>query len=244
MSYRPSIYSKGRVVFDTYANRPSYAEAGLVHVVSDGPVNFMHDGSEWRPLVGPNQRPHYQPPAAANWTEVGTTSGTIADEYGTLLVTSTNENALFTHNTAVGSTHTATVAFQSQWVKQGGGFEPVFALAHYESGTGKFTRFGWYIDSSGNFTMQVQRFTNRTTASTVVTSSTDNYRMNQTGHNWLRIRQNSTDVYYEFTLDGYRWITYYSEAKAAFVTATNIGLFSSNVNAATFRTQVVGFKLT
>lgn len=86
--------SGGGTVYGTYAARPAAGTAGRIFIPSDGPVQFVDDGAEWRPLINQGVRGK-EPPAASTWTKVlasgiGTTS--LADQTGGVALTYTNNS--------------------------------------------------------------------------------------------------------------------------------------------------------
>lgn len=66
-----------------YASRPVPGTAGAQYFVTDGPISFVDDGTEWRPTL-PGAGVGKQPPAIAAWgTQMG--SGSASNSAGTLL---------------------------------------------------------------------------------------------------------------------------------------------------------------
>lgn len=69
-----------------YSTRPAPGNAGAIFVPTDGPISFIDDGTEWRPMI-PGGRIGKQPPPIANWTLYQpANNATFIEQAGTLFL--------------------------------------------------------------------------------------------------------------------------------------------------------------
>jgi hypothetical protein len=158
----------------TLAARPPQPQpAGVVYVTTDGPINFVSNGTIWLPYFNDVEYIGTPVPVAAGFTEIAApTTTTLVDDRGTLLLTVSGLNAdIWQNNTVLTATYTLDFAFSALWAHDAGGADqPVIGMALRDSTSGHFYRIAMYYDRASGFFMQVQRFTAIGTASSVISS--------------------------------------------------------------------------
>jgi hypothetical protein len=159
----------GSNIFGAFATRPATAPVGSQFVTSDGPVDFVWNGTVWMPLISGNVLP--PPPAAAGWTvdSIGTggaAPGSIADAQGTILITPGTRDTLYLPPQS-GAKSQIVAAFDQtvnpNWHNFQGGGNPGFGVAIFQpavtGGNRAYWRFSNYYDNSGVQHAQLQSFT-------------------------------------------------------------------------------------
>lgn len=164
MSYTPPSASNMR---GTFANRPTAGRAGRIYVCSDVAGLMWYDnGTAWQPIL--DGRLGTQPPAASNWTQVGT--ATLSDSYGRLRLTQPSANSASTNRRLAYVTAPSTPFTLTCGMKIQNAFPP--ALNHslagifYRQSDGKFITMAHYVASGASPPrMEVAKYTNATTYS-------------------------------------------------------------------------------
>lgn len=209
-----------------FSSRPSAGNTGALYYPTDGPLQFVDDGSAWRPVLLGGAL-GTQPPAAAGWTKRGASSQTLTDSLGTLLITSHSGADECWTIASLGSTYTVTMAFTLQPNSGAGGSESLVGIALRNSADGKLYRYSAYY-STGAWTLQLQNFTVIGTPSGgAVNSETISTRMPVGGQFFIRAVQDSTNLTYYYTLNGIDWHQWYQHAKASFTTPNQGGIYSN-----------------
>lgn len=210
-----------------YADRPASPRVGNVYLVTDAPYTLYYDGSEWRPR---HQEYEMTLPDTTGYS--WTNQGSATDTLNAALTLYTPGNAagnnvrVFT-KTAPSTPYTVTVAFRAtplhltsnSSIGIGGG------ICFRQSSDGKLITF--YPEnvsdttSSQNFLL-VRRWTNPTTFS-AESVALDFGSTPSRDLIWLRATDNGTNRICSYSMDGFNWVAYHTEARTTFLTADQIG---------------------
>jgi hypothetical protein len=93
----------------------------------------------------------------------------------------------------------------------------IAGIAFRENATGKLTSWGVLYEAGGALISREVRHWSSATSHNVPSSSIKNLSAGS-GLQHLRMRFDGTDLFYDWSVDGERWIQQYTEAKAAFFT--------------------------
>lgn len=210
----------------TYASRPATASAGSRYVSTDGHIEFIFDGSNWRPLI--DGVVGTQSPLAASFsTHINWGAGTtLTDAQGTVFFSDTtsggNENDHSAVLNTAGSTYTLIA-----------GFRPLTTLA-VNSGGGLVITDGtklikwWVVYTASGLTSQVVTLTNSTTF--VANLLTVSMPVSANHTIWFKIVNNGTNRLYSWSADGNNWNLAFSHATGTFLTETQYGIVISPLN--------------
>jgi hypothetical protein len=228
MAYQP--FKGSTVIADVYANRPAAGNQGALFIPTDGVTHFIDNGVVWKPVIDFPAVLGDQPPAASNWTHIGS-DATLVDDVGTLLVTSASANDIWQYNTALNATFQVDIAWSTLWAFDGtSGHEPVFGVVLRNNGTGAFVRIGMYMSgvTPHVFNIQLQYFTNLTTPSTVKYTYDNTSILRTSGTIRIRIVQDVTNLTLFTSQDEKVFSQSYQEAINIFTTPDHMGVFTSN----------------
>lgn len=171
------------------------------------------------------------PPVAANWTQKGATACALANETGAdgvacILVTSPNcAQDRWLNTTAAAGTFTVTAAFRMTPNSGGGGFESFFGLS-LSAGGNEFIRYGCYVSNGDLYVQNMRWITLTIGATTQATKAVGSWASYPTV--WLRIAQDATNLVYSISYDGNTWYTVLTEAKAAYLTVSELGIMGTD----------------
>jgi len=111
---------------------------------------------------------------------------------------------------------------------------------YFYDGT-KLEGFEFLTQNSGTFTLRVERIASVTSDSATEISSVGNLNGQSgavimpwpfTGGIYVRLRNNGTTLYFDYSIDGSNWTNYYSESVGTFITPTAAGFGASLLPAA------------
>lgn len=219
----PSAYPfSGRPTADVDAKGRQYASSDCGRIDRD-------NGGAWENIyLGPKAWATQPPSSGWSTTTLGTSSA-AADLDGRLItsVSASGDNIRAEYrNLAASSNYTAelyleaTGARAQQWIS---------GIVLRESSTGRLIVFGLGYNTTTNVCIQVVRYTNQTTFSAAQLNQSITTMPPGVAPNWLRIRDDGTNRYFDYSINGVDWATAYSESRATFMTANQIGYGVNNV---------------
>lgn len=218
MTLIPAKQVLGTTRYGTYANRPAAGNIGCRYIASDGRVEFVDDGSVWRPLI--SGVPGTQPGLVASFTTLGA-SWTFADQTGGIVATSATNARLSA--LVVAKPAAVTTVAHVRWAANGSSAAtspPGIGIAVRDSAGGKLTTYFFYVETvAGPPTLfsEVDHWTNLTTASATAKAQTAVLGYNNGGL-WLRFRDDgATTHFFDYSSNGVDWVTWFSESRTAFV---------------------------
>lgn len=209
-------------MYGTFATRPAAGQAGRLYHTSDGIIPFVDDGTNWRPYFGGFAGT--QPPAAASWTATpSATHTTFTDKFGAIFLNASTTSSGATEGaemTLSGAPYTIEAVYYPL-LKPANNSETGIGIR--DSGGGKVLLFDTYW-ATGVFTVQVVQLTTLTSFSSTPFSASLPFRG---GPIHLRIRDDNTTLFFEYTTDGKNFLTLYSQLRTAWlpVTATRAGIY-------------------
>lgn len=192
----------GTTGFGVYAARPVSGSLGQRYVTSDGAVEWINDGSVWRPLLAGTVG-NQVPPVAA-WTTVLGVAVTFGDAQGTALAVGPGSGSDNICGLLVAKTAPVTATMHVRQASSGN--SATAGVVVRDSGTGALVIFGSYSSGIGDFyNVGVFNFTNPSTfASTVVIAPNDFAR---TVGAWLRVVDTGFMQSFQASPDGRNWLT-------------------------------------
>lgn len=196
---------------------------------------------------GGGDAPFTAPPVAANWTQKGVTGCTLANETGAdgvacVLVTSPNvaQDRWF-NTTAAGATFTVTAAFRMTPNSGLGGFESFFGLS-LSAGGNDFIRYGCYVSNGDLYVQNMRWATLGIGVSAPATKAVGSWASYPTV--WLRIAQDATNLVYSISYNGNTWYTVLTEAKAAYLTVSELGIMGTDTRPNTTTSRLMSWVVT
>ncbi len=217
-----------------YASIDAAAEAneGWLNFPTDVPKILRSDGSAWRgfgPAFPLNRPPD---PAGMTWVNQGTSTASLVREtvYMKIPATASDQFRLLVKSIP-SSPYTVTMLCTPYF----GGDDFVRAgMCIRESSSGKFTHFGYETNNiKPDSFMVAMDWTNPTTFSSNVTGGTavTDRRLRIYAPNvFFRIRDNNTDLFFEYSADYETWHLLGTRGRTTFLTADQIGFSMEGFN--------------
>lgn len=218
-------------LYGTYASRPAAGTSGRIYTCSDGPTQFIDDGSNWRPLI--KGAIGKQIPAMASWTSTYGASITYTDAQGT--VTANDLVGTGTKNCAglaiaKPATLTATLHVRAgQWDNSAA--QPSAAgIVIYDTGTSKCAAIRLSPGTAqGGGLVEVVRRVNFS-GGTLFLDYQAQGSFGDFNDVWLRVQDDGVNFLWSASDDGKQWIQIFSSVRAAYVPSAGnrIGIYSQN----------------
>lgn len=235
-------------LYGPYASRPAASMAGRCYECTDNGNTYYDTGTTWLLVsVSGSGIKGVEPPAFTSTTPLG--SATITADKGTRLIT--------TPGTGSGTTYAWRVEYQT--LSPTSGYTCIghvtmttsyatasyAGLVLYNSTSGSFITFGLSTDSSNGQAVRALKWTSPTAysaeyGSAVVLSQIPGGRM----PNWFRFREDGTNRYLEYSLDGVDWMTHSSASRTDFITPDRVGWGFNNSLSATYVSRLRSFAVT
>jgi len=222
----------------TFASRPgSGVNTGDLYYCTDIGNEYRWNGSSWD-LVRVGDIGTLTPPPSSGWTALN--SGSVTADLDGRLISQANNGAADswkgeTRTLSPTSNYTATFYIEAH-------FQPISFIRTgvlvRNSGSGSFVAFGMAYDSSnGGYNLWSTKWTNVTTFSAAyLLRSVTNLPYGVP--KWLRIRDDNTNRYYEYSYNGTDWILHNSAVRTDFITPDQVG-WAVDANTATTCTTIV-----
>ena len=216
-----------------YASLPAVGHPGRKYFCTDNGNTYYDNGTTWEIIsVAGTGMPGTEPPSAS-WTTSTLGSATLAADKGARLLTipsaasenwryerrtlSPTSNYTITGYVSSMPTVLATDAFSAGLILGDGTKFYSFGLVSMGTPTAPFST-GWNVG--------IRKWTNATTLS-AEGGWVSNLRMGGTPP-WLRIRDNATNLFFEYSFNGIDWWLILSEARTTFLTANVYGWGGNN----------------
>lgn len=205
------------------ANLPSTLQkAGQRYQTTDADYNYIFDGSIWRAIYGSKI---VIPPVPGDFAWVNQGSATVSSANGGLLLTTPGAASI---NIRAQVATAPAIPFDAKCLVSllnvCGGFRA--GICFREAATGKFLTLSSGGGSTSDPFFTISRWTNATTFSTQPATFNPTIAVFSNGC-WLRAVHDGTNITFHLSPDGFNWIQYYTEAKAAFFTTEpdQVGIF-------------------
>ena len=244
------------MIINTFANRPSAGTSGRIFLPSDGAVQFVDDGSEWKPYI--NGRLGKQPPLVSGFTQIlgNGKATTFTDQAGTILATWSNTSGgedlriLKKSAPTPGATgYRLTIHARPLLPIDNSSGSWLFGLGFRQSSDGSVETFQWAgsPNSANRFPIR-----HRYTANNTGASPTFSFSAQVVGNNgdhwanaWLRLERDTAtgDRRYYTSQDGLNWrqITNMAVSGNTFITPDEVLILAWNSNDGVGGTQGVVF---
>lgn len=220
-----------------YSALPSAGNSGAVYYATDVGIVFRDNGTSWD-VVG-NGQPAFTLPPSSGWSTNTLGSATFAaDKGGRVLSIPSVANQNFrveSRALSPASNYTVKAAIDVHAAIPATTVYFHSGLVLMDSATGKLIHFG-ISKHAATTTMgvQVRTWTNATTWLDILAHDIFNL---MPPPRWLRIRDDNTNRYYEYSINGQDWQLLWTQARTTFITPDKIGWGADNStgNAATLR---------
>jgi hypothetical protein len=206
-----------QTVRDTFANRPAAGVEGRLFWASDGPLECIDDGSNWKSRVFGHNVVEFQD-SSLSWVNQGGASLDTTYGYTHLAIPASSGTSIRTRVAAVGGTHDLR-AFVN-WTQINSNFQ-IMGLCWRSSGDGKITIFG--AAETGKFVLY--KYSSATAFAAAYTPTIANATIgfnNSTGI-WLRLQDDGATRYGMVSLDGIFWIVIHSFGRTDYHTPDQVG---------------------
>jgi hypothetical protein len=208
-----------------HSGRPTAGTKGRLWAPTDVGLIQRDNSTAWETIWAGSLKNLTDPPSTSwSWVNQGTAS--TATEYGGERVTaptSTRNWRMRVRTLTPSSNYTAaayveaTGATATQWLA---------GIILRDSASGSFITFGpaW----SATAILGVYRWTNSTTVSATSIQQTGYQLVGGSVPQWLRIRDDGSNRYFDYSHNGVDWTTAFSEGRTAFITPNQFGIGISN----------------
>jgi hypothetical protein len=220
----------------TFANRPAAGNAGRIYTTTDGPVQFIDDGTNWLPIIdGKTGAAQVYPASDFTWTNQA--SSASADIGGTVRLTTSGGGSgvcVLRRNIANQQSYTLTAC-----VALGASTETdarVGVALVEAGGAPKLITFGYRHSTQ---TLQINTHATAGAALVSVASLTIQPRKNI----WLRIVGDTANRTYYFSYDGVTYTYFYAETDGTYMTEAYAGLFARDEGAETAVASLLSWEL-
>lgn len=233
-----------RTAAGAFSSRPSASTcSGSLYYCTDLNLLYLSDGSTWQKLRLNGFAGSLADPSTSGWTVLS----------GTYVAQSTSSDAQLLTITPAGSAtlggiyrtlsptsnYSAQFCLSSTYVASSNRFRAGIFLR--QSSDGKATGINYWYNGSTSGTLEITHWT--PSQSIITTSGSLTYSTNPyaTAHpNFLRIRDNGTNLYYEYSYDNLTWTSIYNESRTGFITADQVG-FGGDVYSSTMTLSARSF---
>lgn len=195
-------------------------KAGDHYKCSDSEYEFYHNGSAW--LAFYRGIPVTMPPAASGYTQENSGRGTLTDNAGGGLLLVGSESSPINWEPFSRSVPSAPYTYEIGCTTTG-----VMSTAASDNGiVGLFlsdgTKYKWWALAD---VLSVMYNTARETFNSTLKNTTGGWHgaSQVAGPLFVRIRDDNTTLFYDWSKDGQNWRNYYSESRTNLFTATKIG---------------------
>lgn len=218
-----------RPLADTFANRPAAAASnnGALYFCTDNGVLYRSNGSAWSAVSIGVANGIAEPPTSG-WTAVNAGSATSAADLGGRLMTIPSASGinwrLETRTLSPTSNYRFTVRLDAAFTPAG---TARAGIALRNSSSGSFVVCGLYWDGTGHLQLYANKFNSATAFNSNyggITYADMLYGI----PSWLRIRDDGTNRYFEYSYNGIDWINLYTSTRTDFITPDQVAWGGSN----------------
>lgn len=209
-----------------FSGTPSAGTKGRMYVSNDVGLIQRDNGSAWEYVWG-GPLGYFTKPPSSSWSWVNQGGASTATELGGERITapsSTRNWRLRVRSLSPSSNYTATAYTEVAGASANSWWA---GLILRNSSSGSLIHFGSSYQSGVN-TFAVTRWTNATTfsANSFVVASTA--MIGPAMPNWWKLRDDGTNRYFEYSLNGIDWMPIFSESRTAFITPDQFGIGINN----------------
>lgn len=223
-----------------FASLPAPSFPGRLYVCTDVDLILRDNGTSWDRIAIGSISPA-APPSSA-WTTTTMGAATIATNKDARLLTipsAAGDNWRAEYR-ALASPSTFTATFYIEWAFAPGNYLTAGILLR-NSTSGSFISFGLGYDTSASgFYLGTIKWTSPTVLSAVGTRVSTSTLVNGMP-SWLRIRDDGTNRFYQYSTNALDWITFGSTVRTDFITADQIGWGGNNSSGVTGFVRVRSF---
>jgi hypothetical protein len=223
----------------TFANRPAAGlPTGSLYYTTDGPTPFAYDGSNWRPVIMGTLGT--APPAASSWTQVNQAGRTTAfvDYKGGIRLSATNGTTGVDIRLAYKAAPSAHWQMTAHILPANPNTVTVFGTGFRNSSTGTLVTIG-LVTANPSIIQKHKLTANNTGSSPTITQNSVStpfpsplITLLSYGY-WLRIKNDGTNIFFYYSIDGINFAWLDNEALATFIGTADQGLihiFYSDAN--------------
>lgn len=218
-SYADNAPSSGST---PYSDAPSPGTAGRLYFPSDVGLIMQDDGTEWNHVVG-GPLTRFTPPPNTGWSYTTLGSATFTQDKDARLLTipsASGDNWRIEYEALSPTSNYVYVAYIESSAITAANWNSGIILR--DSSSGKFVSLNVNNNASGWY-FAAQKWNSPSSISAQYTQS-----FFPILPNWLRIRDDGTNRYFEFSYNGVDWITLYSVSRTDFITPNQAGWGGSN----------------
>lgn len=211
--------------YGLFANRLLQGQAGRTYYATDQSVYYYDDGTSWK-AIGPQVKP-VTLPLVANYSWINQ-SGASASDTGsgiylqTLGINSGSRSARMLVKSAPSTPFTISACIQYAGISTFGANNGPVGLCFRESSSGKVHAYAIDFNSSGDCIMISTKYNSPTSFNSDYSSSVSDY---VAGVVWLRIKDNGTSRFCEYSRDGTNYNNFHFIGRTDFITADQVGFF-------------------
>jgi hypothetical protein len=192
-----------------------------MYVSNDVGLIQRDNGSAWEYIWG-GPLGYLTKPPSSSWSWVNQGGASTATELGGERITapsSTRNFRLRTRTLSPSSNYSAAAYVEAAGVPVSGSNLWLGGIGLRNSSSGSFISFGPYLDNTTFFSaLAVYRWTNATTISANSFAKPVYQLAGGVIPNWLRIRDDGSNRYFDYSTNGVDWINVHSEGRTAFIT--------------------------
>lgn len=221
---------------------PAAGNPGRTYWATDAGVVLKDNGTSWD-VVGGNGQPAFTLPTSSGWSTNTLGPATFAASKGGRVLSipsAANQNFRVEYRTlSPASNYTAAAAIDVHASVPTGYFHSGLVLM--DSATGKFIHFGTSKQAAtSTMGVQVRTWTNATTWLTILAHNVFDL---MPPPRWLRIRDDNTERYYEYSINGQDWKLLWTETRTTFITPDKIGWGADNSTGAAATLRLNSFSV-
>jgi hypothetical protein len=205
-----------------FSGLPTAGTKGRFYLPNDVGLALRDNGTAWERFMAGPVGFHTAPPTTG-WSWVNQGSATIATDLGAEFLTaptSTRNWRLRARTLTPSSNYTATAYIEAAGVSPTSTNRWYTGIGLRNATSGSFITFGpsLYAAASIGAQLTIYRWTNATTFSASSFEQATSALAGAGVLNWLRIREDGTNRYFEYSPNGVDWILVFSEGRTTFIT--------------------------
>lgn len=213
-----------------FSGTPTAGTKGRMYVSNDVGLIQRDNGTSWERIWGGPLGWMTAPPTSGWSTTNMGTSTWAADLDGYLMTLPPNQTAnswnIAVRTLTPSSNYTATFYLDMAF-NINNDWSAAICLRNSSSGSFVLFEIALVTATVNGLMMRVTNWTNATTLS--ATSSTQNISLyGPSTPNWLRVRDDGSNRYFEFSYNGVDWILFFSSTRTSFITPNQIGVAAYN----------------
>lgn len=210
-----------------YSGLPTAGTKGRQYWPNDVGLALRDNGTKWETVWG-GVLGALTPPPSTSWSWVNQGAAATATELGGERVTAptSTRNWRLRTRTLTPSSNYAASAFVEVAAAAANAWYSGVGLRN--SSSGSFITFGPALDATNLSHLAVYRWTNATTVSAAQLAKVTYTLPGGVIPNWYRVRDDGTNRYFDYSINGVDWITVYSEGRTVFITPDQFCFGASN----------------